>query len=137
MAGDLKDLNDKLEEVIRRLNSLEAMITETRRYPEVANLMHNLKIGAQLYDEPLKMIQRLLEVKHYLDRNTESRDEITREILNVLALKGPQNISELTREIASIRGKASRVTVKKRIDALLKEKIVTKIETGRYQLTDQ
>jgi len=137
MTGDLKDLNDKLEEVIRRLNSLEAMITETRRYPEVANLMHNLKIGAQLYDEPLKMIQRLLEVKHYLDRNTESRDEITREILNVLALKGPQNISELTREIASIRGKASRVTVKKRIDALLKEKIVTKIETGRYQLTDQ
>ena len=137
MTGDLKDLNDKLEEVIRRLNSLEAMITETRRYPEVANLMHNLKIGAQLYDEPLKMIQRLLEVKHYLDRNTESRDEITREILNVLALKGPQNISELTREIASIRGKASRVTVKKRIDALLKEKIVTKIETGGYQLTDQ
>ena len=137
MAGDLKDLNDKLEEVIHRLNSLEAMITETRRYPEVANLMHNLKIGAQLYDEPLKMIQRLLEVKHYLDRNTESRDEITGEILNVLALKGPQNISELTREIASIRGKASRVTVKKRIDALLKKKIVTKIETGRYQLTDQ
>jgi division protein CdvB (Snf7/Vps24/ESCRT-III family) len=134
MAGDLKDVNEKLEEVIHRLNSLEAMITETRRYPEVASLMHDLKIGAQLYDEPLKMLQRLLEVKHYLDRNTESKDEITREVLNVLALKGPMNISELTREIASIRGKASRVTVKKHIDALLKEKIVSKTETKRYQL---
>ncbi len=137
MAGDLKDVNDKLEEVIRRLNSLEAMITETRRYPEVANLMHDLKIGAQLYDEPLKMLQRLLEVKHYLDRNTESRDEITREILNVLALKGSMNVSELTREIVSIRGKASRVTVKKHLDALLNEKVVNKIEAGKYQLADQ
>ena len=135
MAGDLKDVNEKLEEVIRRLNSLEAMITETRKYPEVASLMHDLKIGAQLYDEPLKMIQRLLEVKHYFDRNIESRDEITREILNALALKGPMNISELTREMASIRGKSSRVTVKKHLVALLSEKMVSKTETGRYQLT--
>jgi DNA-binding transcriptional ArsR family regulator len=97
--------------------------------------MHDLKIGAQLYDEPLKMIQRLLEVKHYLDRNIESRDEITREILNTLALKGPLNVSELTREMASIRGKASRVTVKKHLEVLLKEKIVSKTEAGRYQLT--
>jgi DNA-binding transcriptional ArsR family regulator len=135
MSGDLNDINKKLEEVIRRLNSLEAMITETRKYPEVASLMRDLKIGAQLYDEPLKMIQRLLEVKHYLDQNMDSRDEITREILNALALKGPMNISELTRELANVRGKASRVTVKKHIDALLKQKIVSKSETGRYQLT--
>ena len=135
MTGDLKELNEKLEEVIHRLNSLEAMITETRKFPEVASLMHDLKIGAQLYDEPLKMLQRLIEVKHYLERNTESRDEITREILNSLALKGPMNISELTREMANIRGKASRVTVKKRIDTLLQKKIVSRNETGRYQLT--
>jgi len=83
------------------------------------------------------MLQRLLEVKHYLDRNTESRDEITREILNVLALKGSMNVSELTREIASIRGKASRVTVKKHLDALLNEKVVNKIVAGKYQLADQ
>ena len=135
MAGDLKELNEKLEEVIHRLNSLEAMITETRKFPEIASLMRDLKIGAWLYDEPLKMIQRLIEVKHYLDRNTESRDEITREILNSLALKGPMNISELTREMANIRGKASRVTVKKRIDTLIQKKIVSRNETGRYQLT--
>jgi len=135
MAGDLKELNEKLEEVIHRLNSLEAIITETRKFPEVASLMHDLKIGAQLYDEPLKMLQRLIEVKHYLDRHTESRDEITREILNALALKGPMNISELTREMTNIRGKASRVTVKKRIDTLIQKKMVSKTETGRYQIT--
>ncbi|MGD0804369.1 MAG: hypothetical protein ABSA11_09885 [Candidatus Bathyarchaeia archaeon] len=135
MVNDLKELNEKLDEVVHRLNSLEAMITETRRFPEVASLMHDLKIGAQLYDEPLKMIQRLIEVKHYLDRNTDDRDEITREILNSLALKGPMNISEMAREMASIRGKASRVTVKKRLDALIQKKMVTRNEDGRYQLT--
>lgn len=134
MSGDLRDLNDKLEEVIHRLNSLEAMITETRKFPEVASLMRDLKIGAQLYDEPLKMIQRLIEVKHFLDRNLESRDEITREILNSLALKGPMNISELTREMKGIRGKASRVTVKKHIDTLTEKKMVARNENGRYQL---
>jgi division protein CdvB (Snf7/Vps24/ESCRT-III family) len=134
MAGDLRDLNDKLEEVINRLNSLEAMITETRKFPEVASLMRDLKIGAQLYDEPLKMIQRLIEVKHFLDRNVESRDETTREILNSLALKGPMNVSELTRELKNIRGKASRVTVKKYLDTLAEKKMVTRNENGRYQL---
>jgi division protein CdvB (Snf7/Vps24/ESCRT-III family) len=134
MVSDLKELNEKLDEVVHRLNSLEAMIMETRRFPEVASLMHDLKIGAQLYDEPLKMIQRLIEVKHYLDRNTDDRDEITREILNSLALKGPMNISEMAREMANIRGKASRVTVKKRLDTLIQKKIVTRNENGRYQL---
>jgi hypothetical protein len=45
------------------------------------------------------------------------------------------NISELTREMTNIRGKASRVTVKKRIDTLIQKKMVSKTETGRYQIT--
>jgi DNA-binding IclR family transcriptional regulator len=45
------------------------------------------------------------------------------------------NISEMAREMASIRGKASRVTVKKRLDALIQKKMVTRNEDGRYQLT--
>jgi len=134
LSGDLRALSEKLEEVMRRLDYIEAMITETRKYPEVASLMRDLRIGAQLYDEPLKMIQRMIEVKRFLDRNEESRDEITREILNSLALRGPMNISELTREISGVRGKASRVTVKKRIDNLIGKGIIKKTEGGRYVL---
>ena len=40
-----------------------------------------------------------------------------------MVVKGSMNISELTREMTNIRGKASRVTVRKRIDALLQKKI--------------
>jgi hypothetical protein len=44
------------------------------------------------------------------------------------------NISELTREISGVRGKASRVTVKKRIDNLIGKGIIKKMEGGRYVL---
>ena len=95
-TGD--DLNEKLERMIHRLDYLEAILTESRQYPEIAQLMGDLKVGAALYGEPLKLIQRLLGVRRHLERNPESRDEISRIILNALALKGPMNISQMTRE---------------------------------------
>jgi len=133
--SDLRELNDKLAEVIRRLNDLEAIMTETRKYPEIASLMRDLRIGTRLYDEPLKMIQRLIEVRRFVERDAEGRDEITREILNALALKGSMNISEITRELREIRGRASRVTVKKRLDDLLQKKMVSKGQNGMYELS--
>ena len=132
--SDLRELNDKLTEVIRRLNDLEAIMTETRKYPEIASLMRDLRIGARLYDEPLKMIQRLIEVRRFVESDAEGKDEITREILNALALKGSMNISEITRELREIRGRASRVTVKKRLDDLLQKKMISKGLNGRYEL---
>ena len=129
-------LSEKLAEVIRRLDYIEAVVTETRKYPEIATLMTDLRIGAQLYDEPLKMIQRLIEVRRFIDRNDESRDEITRDILNTLAIKGSMNISELTRELRDIRGKASRVTVKKRMDELTRKGIVRRGASGEYELAE-
>ncbi|MGD2142459.1 MAG: hypothetical protein PVH79_03140, partial [Candidatus Bathyarchaeota archaeon] len=63
------------------------------------------------------------------------RDEISRIILNALALKGPMNISQLAREVASERGSASRVTIRKRIKSLLEEGIVEKGEGYDYKLT--
>ncbi len=56
-----------------------------------------------------QLIQRLIRVRHQLERTLEFRDEVSRIILNALALKGPMNISGLTREVATERGSASRV----------------------------
>ena len=133
---DLKALNEKLGQMIRRLDYLEAILTESRRYPELARLMGDLKVGAALYGEPLKLIQRLLGVRRYLDRSPESRDEVSRIILNALALKGPMNISQLTREVARERGSASRVTVRKRVHSLLSEGVVEKGESFEYRLVE-
>lgn len=132
---DLKSLNEKLEAMMQRLDYLEAILTESRQYPEIARLMGDLRVGAALYGEPLKLIQRLLGVRRYLEKTPESRDEISRIILNALALKGPMNISQMTREVAGERGSASRVTVRKRVTALLEEGVIEKGEGFEYRLT--
>ena len=133
---ELKALSQKVEEVIRRLDYIEAILMEGQRYPEVAQLIGGLKAGALLYGEPLKMIRRLLAVKRFLDRNVAARDEISRIILNALAMRGPMNISELTREVARERGTASRVTVRKRVRRLLELGIIERGEGFNYRLVE-
>lgn len=132
----LKALNEKLERMMQRLDYLEAILTESRQYPEIARLMGDLKVGAALYGEPLKLIQRLIGVRRHLDRTPESRDDVSRIILNALALKGPMNISALTREVATERGSASRVTVRKRVTDLLEEGAIEKGEGFDYRLVE-
>ena len=133
---DLKSLNEKMEKMMRRLDYLEAILTESRQYPELAQLMGDLKVGAALYGEPLKLIQRLLGVRRYLEKTPDSRDEVSRIVLNSLALKGPMNISQMTREVESERGTASRVTVRKRVQDLLEEGAIEKGDGFEYRLKE-
>ena len=134
VEDDLRALNDKLERVMSRLDYMEAILTESRKYPELAQLMGDLKVGAALYGEPLRLIQRLLGVRRYLEKAPKSRDEVSRIVLNALALRGPMNISQLTREVAREKGSASRVTVRKRVRELLEEGAIEKGEGYDYRL---
>jgi len=134
VGDDLKALNEKLERVMNRLDYMEAILTESRKYPELARLMGDLKVGAALYGEPLKLIQRLLGVRRYLEKAPESRDEVSRIVLNSFALRGPMNISQLTREVEKEKGSASRVTVRKRVLELLEEGVIEKGEGYEYRL---
>ncbi len=139
MAGtgdDLKTLNEKLERMIRHLDYLEAILTESRQYPEIAQLRGDLKVGATLYGESLKLIQRLLGVRRHLVRTPESRDEVSRTLLNALVLKGPMNVSQMTREVERERGSASRVTVRKRVRSMMKEGTLEKGEGFEYRLKE-
>lgn len=134
VEDDLKSLNEKLERVMSRLDYMEAILTESRKYPELARLMGDLKVGAALYGEPLRLIQRLLGVRRYLEKAPESRDEVSRIVLNGLALRGPMNISQLTREVEKEKGSSSRVTVRKRVRELLEEGVIEKGEGYEYRL---
>jgi hypothetical protein len=73
-------------------------------------------------------------VQRRLKRSKEPRDEISRIILNVLAIKGPQNVSSLTREVQLERGTGSRVTIRKKLLELIDEGIVEKSEGPDYKL---
>ncbi len=133
-VDSLESLNEKLDWIVRRLNYLEAVLTESQKYPEVVGFLRSLKIGTALYGEPLKTLDRLISARR-LVKSTSQQDEINRIILNAIALKGHQNISQLTREVQYQRGKASRTTVRKRVKKLLQSKAIIK-EGNYYRLAE-
>jgi hypothetical protein len=129
LEDDLKELNEKLGIMMKRLDYREVLLTQNQEYPELSRVMSTLKIGTSLYSEPLKLIQRL-------KRSDERHDEISRIIMNVLAVKGPQNISGLTSEVQRERGTGIQVTVRKKILALVEEGVVEKREGHSYRLVE-
>ena len=123
--GSLKSLNEKLDWIINRLNYLENVLTESQQYPEVVTFLQSLKLGTALYGEPLKTLNRLVSARKLIE-SISQKDEISKIILNYIALKGPKNISELTREVGRQRGKKSRTTIRKKVTQLLKSKTLIK-----------
>ena len=136
LEDELRELNEKLELMMKRLDYMEALMTQNQEYPELSRVMSGLKVGTSLYSEPLKLIQRLMSVQRRLKRREEPRDEISRIILNVLAIMGPQNVSSLTREVQLERGTGSRVTIRKKLLELVDEGLVEKAEGHDYRLVD-
>jgi hypothetical protein len=130
--SSLKNLNKKLDWIINRLNYLETVLAESQQYPEVVDFLQNIKIGTAMYGEPLKTLNRIVSARKLID-STSIKDEINKIILNYIALKGPKNISELTRELKRQRGKASRTTVRSRIKYLIDSKALIK-EGNCYRL---
>lgn len=129
--GSLKSLNKKLDWIINRLDYLENVLTESQQYPEVVTFLQNLKLGTAVYGEPLKTLNRIVSARKLIESLSE-KDEINKIILNYIALKGPKNISEITREVGRQRGKASRTTVRNRIKKLVESKALIK-EKNRYR----
>ncbi|MCB2173383.1 hypothetical protein KQH65_11650, partial [archaeon] len=115
---------------------METLMTQNNEYSEAARVIGGLKMGTSLYSEPLKLVQRLMSVQKRLKRSEEPRDEISRIILNVLAIHGSQNVSGLTREVQRERGTGSRVTIRKKLLELVDEGLVEKAEGHDYQLVE-
>jgi hypothetical protein len=129
VEASLKALSEKLEWIIRRLNYLKSLLTESQKHPEVIGFLQSLILGTALYGEPLKILSSLVSARRPLE-SAPQRDEVSRIIINTIALKGPRNISQLAREVQGQRGKASRTTVRKRVQNLLRSKAL--IRQGSY-----
>ena len=136
LEDELRELNEKLGVMMKRLDYMENLMTQNQEYSEAARVIGGLKMGTSLYSEPLKLIQRLMNVQKRLKRSEEPRDEISRIILNVLAIHGPQNVSSLTREVQRERGTGSRVTIRKKLLELIDEGLIEKAECHDYRLVE-
>ena len=140
-----KESDNRLEEIIRKLDSilqrleiLEKIILGEPKYADLASSLEILRFGVRAYGEPLKIVSRLKSAERYLRHSRIRRDEISRYIIQVLALKGPLNISAVTREVKAIRGKASRRIIRNKLQILKEEGIVrlTKGFGKRYELIE-
>lgn len=120
------ELSKKLDQIIHRLDLLEKLILEKPEYEGLAASLRLTKIGISMYGEPLKIASRLKNAEQYLRQKPIAQDDISRCIVQALAVKGPLNISAITRQVAQMRGKASRRIVRDRVKKLVEQGVLSK-----------
>lgn len=135
----MENLSKKLDEIINRLDLLEKMILENPDNRGAAAALGLAKFGLGVYGEPLKLAERLKNAERYLRRKQIAQDEISRCIIQALAVKGALNISAITRQVTGIRGKASRRIIRERVQKLQQQGVVSRNEgkVPTYELVNK
>lgn len=137
--SSVEELSRKLDMIIRRLDLLEDLILDKPEYEGLATSLRLTKMGIGMYGEPLKIASRLKYAEKYLRQKQIAQDDISRCIVQALALKGMLNISAITRQVATMRGKASRRIIRDRVKKLVSQGVLMKTDTQvpTYELAEK
>jgi len=126
----LERIEKLLRQVIERLERLERVVessSDARVAMEVAKLVTALALSPA---------QAALAVTRILDalKNRAARDEVSMAVIEALSSCEPMTITELERRVRALRGKASKHSIKKRLENFMRAGIVAETTSGSRKL---
>ena len=127
MEDRVRNLDQKLDQIMNRLDTIEAALAASQQSAELSSVLSDLRTGISLYSEPLKAIKRLYDARRFLKATAVEKDEISRIIVQSIAMRGELNVSQLEREVRGVRGKASRRIVRERLKKMETDGIVQRV----------
>ncbi len=123
----IENLLKQLMERLERLESALSTSAEGKVALEIAKLAVALAIPPT---EAALATARIVEAS----RKVGERDEVSIAVIEALSNCEPATITELERRVRKLRGKASKHTIRKRLEALLRRGIVVSIDRGSKKL---
>jgi len=115
-------LEKLLEMVLERLDRIEKLLFSSGvEDAEIVSIASKLILAFSL--PAFKAFEISSKITRLIKR--KQLDDISRTIIETLAVRGPLSISELTRSVREVRGRASRRIIGERVKKLEREGIVT------------
>ncbi len=126
--NSIEEVSKKLDQILSRPSLLEELITEKPEFEGLTAALRLTRVGVGMYGEPLKIAARLKDAQAFLQQKAIAQDDISRCVIQALAVKGALNISAITRQVSAMRGKASRRIVRQRVQKLHQQGILVKVD---------